>query len=49
MKEFVISENLANEILRYLGNRPYAEVVQLVQGLLAVRPVEAPPATPANA
>lgn len=31
MREFTVSESLLNEILQYLGGRPYVEVAQLIQ------------------
>lgn len=31
MKEFTVSETLLNDILQYLGGRPYIEVAQLIQ------------------
>ena len=36
MKKFIISEELAQAILNFLGSRPYVEVHKLVPGLLAL-------------
>lgn len=33
MKSYVVSEDLLNNILKYLGSRPYADVFSLVQGI----------------
>jgi len=33
MEEFKFSVNLVNTILQYLGNRPYVEVVKLIQDI----------------
>jgi hypothetical protein len=39
-KRFVISEEFANKLLAYLAQRPYAEVFQLVQPLMALPPLD---------
>ncbi len=33
MKQFVISQELAQGVLNYLATQPYAQVFQLIQGL----------------
>ena len=33
MKNYVISEELVNGILQYLGQRPYVEVMKLIEGI----------------
>lgn len=33
MKNYIITEQLANALLKYLGNRPYVEVASLIQEL----------------
>lgn len=38
---FKINEELANAVLQYLANRPYAEVVGLVQGLQNLEKLDA--------
>lgn len=37
--DFVITEELANKILTYLGTRPYAEVMELVPHLQQIKPI----------
>lgn len=38
--DYVISEELANNVLRYLQTRPYSEVVNLIVQLQVIKPVE---------
>ena len=33
MEKLSLSTNLVNGILQYLGNQPYAQVAQLIQGI----------------
>lgn len=40
--EYKISEKTANEILQYLGTRPYAEVYTLIAALRNIQPIETP-------
>lgn len=40
--EFKISKELADAIINYLAQKPFAEVYQLVAGLQQIKPVEAP-------
>ena len=48
MDEIKLSTNLVNGILQYLGTKPFAEVVQLIQAVQqeaakqGAQPVEAP-------
>lgn len=42
MKQFIITEELAQTILNYLATRPYAEVSQLVPRLQSVKPFVEP-------
>jgi hypothetical protein len=44
VKNFIISETLANATLQYLGKRPYVEVAALVAGLMQLK--EVPPPEP---
>lgn len=41
-KKFIIGEKLANVLLRYLGSKPYIEVVELVNVLQTIQPVSEP-------
>jgi hypothetical protein len=38
MRDYIISEDLANEILQYLSDKPYKEVVLLIQKLQTIKP-----------
>jgi len=43
MKNYLITEEIANALLQYLGTRPFAEVNNLIQALQTVTPApEAP-------
>jgi hypothetical protein len=33
MEKLTLTTNLVNGILQYLGNQPYAQVAQLIQGI----------------
>jgi hypothetical protein len=33
MEKLTLSTNLVNGILQYLGNQPYAQVAQLIEGI----------------
>lgn len=33
MEKLTLTTNLVNSILQYLGNQPYAQVAQLIQGI----------------
>jgi hypothetical protein len=33
MKEYIISETLANKVLNYIASKPYVEVAQLISEL----------------
>lgn len=39
MKQFEISEELANKILQYLALKPYTEVATLIQELTQIKPI----------
>jgi len=43
MREFIITEELANKLLNYIVAKPYIEVFQLVQQLQTLKPVEVKP------
>ena len=38
MKNFIISEELANQLLAYLAERPFKEVFQMFPKLQAIQP-----------
>lgn len=40
MKQFEISEELANLILQYLASKPYVEVAELISKLQQIKPIE---------
>lgn len=40
MKQFEITEELANKILQYLAARPYVEVAELISKLQQIKPIE---------
>lgn len=40
MKQFIINEDLANEIMRYLHTKPFGEVWQMVNGLSQIQEVK---------
>jgi hypothetical protein len=40
MKEFIISEQLAQATLNYLAEQPYKEVMVLIADLMKLKPVE---------
>lgn len=40
MKQFEITEELANKILQYLASRPYLEVAELISKLQQIKPIE---------
>ena len=42
MKTYEIREDFANAILAYLGEHPYKEVVQMIAGLMQLKPIEKP-------
>lgn len=42
MKQFEISEELANKILQYLAARPYVEVAELISKLQQINPISEP-------
>lgn len=44
---FLIPADLARRIVAYLGERPYAQVADFVQGLQQMRPVEVQTVAPA--
>ena len=39
MKQFEITEELANKILQYLAARPYLEVAELISKLQQIKPI----------
>jgi hypothetical protein len=39
MKQFEISEELANKVLQYLATRPYLEVAELISNLQQIKPI----------
>jgi hypothetical protein len=39
MKQFIIEENVRNGTLQYLSMKPYAEVAELIQLLLALKEI----------
>jgi hypothetical protein len=41
MVQFLIEEKFAEQLLEYLASKPYAEVVELVEGMRKLRKVEA--------
>lgn len=40
MKEFIITEELANKLLQYLAQKPLGETLQLFTELRQLKPVE---------
>jgi hypothetical protein len=40
MKQFKITEELANKILQYLASRPYLEVAELISKFQGIEPIE---------
>ena len=46
MNDIKLTTNLVNAILQYLGNRPYAEVFQLIEALQKEAQSQAPKETP---
>jgi len=48
MNEIKLSTNLVNAILQYMGNQPYAQVANLIQGIQQEAQGQVPPA-PAEA
>ena len=46
---YAMPETLRQALLTYLGSRPYSEVAQGIQALLALQPVGAPPNPDQNA
>ena len=49
MEKLTLTTNLVNGILQYLGNQPYAQVAQLIQGIQQEAQGQVPPAAPAEA
>jgi len=49
MDKITLSINLVNQIMGYLGTRPYQEVFQLVEGLQAEAKAQAPAPAPTDA
>ena len=43
MEKLSLSTNLVNGILQYLGNQPYAQVAQLIQGIQQEAQAQAQP------
>ena len=48
MEKISLSTNLVNAILQYMGNQPYAQVANLIQGIQQEAQGQVPPA-PAEA
>jgi len=48
MKQFEISEELANKVLQYLATRPYLEVAELISNLQQIKPISEQPKTENN-
>lgn len=48
MEKLTLTTNLVNSILQYLGNQPYAQVAQLIQGIQQEAQTQAAPAAPAE-
>lgn len=44
MEKLTLSTNLVNGILQYLGNQPYAQVANLIQGIQQEAQAQAPQA-----
>jgi len=44
MKQFILPENIRDALVNYLASRPYKEVADGVQALLALKEVAPPPA-----
>jgi hypothetical protein len=40
MKEFIITEDLANAVLAYLNTKPHGEVRRMIDQLAQIKPVE---------
>lgn len=49
MEKISLSINLVNQVMGYLGTRPYQEVFQLIEGLQAEAKAQTPPSAPAEA
>lgn len=45
MADFIITDALANEVLGYLGTKPFNEVAKIINQLMQIKPAkpEAPP------
>jgi hypothetical protein len=48
MDKITLSINLVNQVMGYLGTRPYQEVFQLVEGLQAEAKAQTPAPAPAE-
>lgn len=46
MKQFVISEQLAQGVLNYLATQPYAQVFQMIEAIKSLQEVSPTPSVP---
>jgi hypothetical protein len=49
MEKIALSTELVNGILQYLGNQPFVQVAQLINGIQQEAQAQAAPAVPAEA
>ena len=49
MEKLILSTELVNAILQYLGSRPFVEVSNLINGIQQEAQAQAAPAVPADA
>jgi hypothetical protein len=49
MEKLILSTELVNAILQYLGSRPFVEVSNLINGIQQEAQAQAAPAAPADA
>ncbi len=49
MEKLTLSTELVNAILQYLGNQPFVQVTQLINGIQQEAQAQAAPAAPADA
>jgi hypothetical protein len=49
MEKIALSTELVNAVLQYLGNQPFVQVTQLINGIQQEAQAQAAPAVPAEA